>query len=390
MGEIFKKEQINSALPCTEERFSDGHGIEAEIEHYHRYFFARSYCRDKEVLDIASGEGYGSAILAQVASSVVGIDISEETVSHAQAVHARPNLKYLAGDVRKIPLQDHSVDVVVSFETLEHFYEHDLFMQEVKRVLRPDGCLIISTPNSDVYSAVGIPANPYHINELTRDEFSILCKKYFKYMSTVNQRTFVGSVLIGDSADSAVPMVFEARGKEYVESSKGLSRAFYLVSILSDVNNSFAHNSIFIHENIGSLLSSQVQFLYQTIDDNKKRIRDLEYIIAEQNKHLRQRNSIEYFKYRTSLIIRKRKLKKNAFKICNESTYFDKSWYLEQYPDVSTAGLNPVEHYINIGASEGRDPGPDFSTKKYFIENPEIQRAGINPLVYFEHLNKKQ
>ena len=175
MGEIFKKELPNAVLPYTGERFTDGHDIETEIEHYHRYFFARSYCRGKDVLDIASGEGYGSAILAQVASSVVGVDICAEAVSHARTVHTYPNLKYLTGDVRKIPLDDQSVDVVVSFETLEHFYEHDLFMQEVKRVLRPNGQLIISTPNSDIYSAIGIPANPYHVNELTKIEFSGLC-----------------------------------------------------------------------------------------------------------------------------------------------------------------------------------------------------------------------
>src|SRR5260221_243529 len=175
MGEIFKREAPNATLPFTGERFTDGHDIETEIEHYHRYFFARSYCRGKDVLDIASGEGYGSAILAQVASSVIGVDICGEAVSHAQTNHSYTNLGYLTGDVRNIPLGENSVDVVVSFETLEHFYEHDLFMQEVKRVLRPGGYLIISTPNSDIYSGIGVPANPYHVNELTKTEFTFLC-----------------------------------------------------------------------------------------------------------------------------------------------------------------------------------------------------------------------
>jgi ubiquinone/menaquinone biosynthesis C-methylase UbiE len=288
MGEIFKKELPNSILPFTGERFTDGHDIETEIEHYHRYFFARSYCRGKDVLDIASGEGYGAAILAQVASSVVGVDICDEAVSHAQNVHARSNLRYLTGDVRKIPLEDNSVDVVVSFETLEHFYEHDLFMQEVKRVLRPDGCLIISTPNSDIYSAVGIPANPYHVNELTKTEFTSLCKKYFKCMKTVNQRALVGSVLIGDSdADAAgLPIVFESRDKEYVECSNGLSRAFYLISVLSDKDDVTVHNSIYINESTRDLLNGRIQAFHQALEEKSRHIINLEIINVDKSKHI--------------------------------------------------------------------------------------------------------
>lgn len=286
MGEIFKKELPNATLAYTGERFTNGHEIETEIEHYHRYFFARSYCRGKDVLDIASGEGYGSAILAQVASSVVGVDICAEAVLHAQAMHVHPNLKYVTGDVRKIPLKDHSVDVVVSFETLEHFYEHDVFMQEVKRVLRPDGYLIISTPNSDIYSAVGIPANPYHVNELTKAEFTQLSKKYFKYGSTVNQRALAGSILLKDNDEMDLPLIFESRGQEYIESSKGLSRAFYLISILSDKDKITAHNSIYINESIPNLLHSKFQSFQQALEEKKGHIDNLEGITQDQGKHI--------------------------------------------------------------------------------------------------------
>lgn len=290
MGEIFKKETPNSIMPFTGERFTDGHDIETEIEHYHRYFFARSYCRGKDVLDIASGEGYGSAILAQVAHSVVGVDICEEAVLHAQKAHVRSNLKYLTGDVRHIPLEDKSVDVVVSFETLEHFYEHDLFMQEVKRILRPGGFLIISTPNSDIYSAIGIPANPYHVNELTKDEFNILCKKYFKYISTVNQRTLMGSMLITENDTTGLPLLFESRDKDHVECSKGLSKSYYLISILSDENSLIAQNSIYIYQNIRDLLNSKIQYFQQIINEKSRHIENIETMLQEKIEHI---NNIE-------------------------------------------------------------------------------------------------
>jgi len=248
VGAIFKKEVPDSRLPYTGERLSAGHQTQTEIEHYHRYYFARHYCCNKDVLDIASGEGYGSAILSQVASSVIGVDISEEAVAHAQTAHVHPNLKFLKGDTCHIPVADNSIDIVVSFETLEHFGEHHEFMKEVKRILRPDGRLIISTPDRDIYSPVGTEANPYHVLELTKQEFIDISKHYFQHIRMVNQRTLVGSALIVD--DNKVferdSIVFEHRGDTHVEVSQGLPRAPYLICIASDTDIPIISNSLLI------------------------------------------------------------------------------------------------------------------------------------------------
>ena len=104
------------------------------------------------MLDVASGEGYGTALLAQVAGSAVGVEIDPDTVTAARAEFQRPNLRYEQGDARALPVPDDSIDVVVSFETLEHLAEHDVFLSELRRVLRLDGLLIISTPDRDAYS----------------------------------------------------------------------------------------------------------------------------------------------------------------------------------------------------------------------------------------------
>src|SRR5258708_39818320 len=71
-------------LEFTGERFTTL--VEGEIrhEHLHRYFFALQFCAGKSILDIASGEGYGSALLATVASRVTGVDISDEAIGHAK------------------------------------------------------------------------------------------------------------------------------------------------------------------------------------------------------------------------------------------------------------------------------------------------------------------
>lgn len=71
-----------------------------------------------------------------------------------------------------------------------------------------------------------------------------------------------------------------------------------------------------------------------------------------------------------------------------KSRLFDGAWYLAMYPDVVQTGLSPALHYLRIGAGEGRDPGPEFSTKHYVASNPRLSRSGTNPLL--NHLRTGQ
>ena len=183
MGEIFERTAPPVALPWTGERLTTLTSGQVEIEHLHRYFFARALCRGLDVLDIAAGEGYGSALLAQVARSVTGVEIAPETVAHAREAYKKPNLTFLEGDARQIPCPDASFDAIVSFETLEHFYEHDHFMTELRRVLRPGGFVIMSSPERDVYSPAGSAPNPHHVHELTHDEFAALLHQHFGHVT---------------------------------------------------------------------------------------------------------------------------------------------------------------------------------------------------------------
>ncbi|MGE3509529.1 MAG: glycoside hydrolase family 99-like domain-containing protein [Vicinamibacterales bacterium] len=184
-----------SALPFTGERYVPDVGGNIRLEHLHRYVLAREYCRGHRVLDIASGEGYGSAMLADVAARVTGVDISPEAVSHAREAYTQANLEFLVGECAAIPLPDASVDVVVSFETLEHHGQHDLMMREVRRVLAPGGTLVISTPDKREYSDKPSYANPYHVRELYREEFERLLKGYFAHVKVLGQRIAGGSLL---------------------------------------------------------------------------------------------------------------------------------------------------------------------------------------------------
>jgi SAM-dependent methyltransferase len=234
MGEIFRRETAEHPEPFTGERLTTAIGGQVQIEHYHRYLFARSRVAGLDVLDVASGEGYGSALLAQVARSVVGVENSEPTVHGAAANFPRSNLRFVRADARVLPLADACVDAVVSFETIEHFDRQDEFLREVRRVLRPDGMFIVSTPDRDVYSPAGSAANPYHVHELTRLEFATLLRGAFQHVQMTHQRALIGSALLSETGSSAPPLVFDRRGDTHFEACIGLPRSPYVVAVASD------------------------------------------------------------------------------------------------------------------------------------------------------------
>ncbi len=274
MGEIFKRERASESLRFSGERLTDEATGQIEIEHLHRYFVARHYCRGKDVLDIASGEGYGSAYLAQVARSVIGVEIDPNAVAHAAKSYCYPNLRFQTGDARHIDLPDASVDVVVSFETLEHFYEHEDFIREIRRVLRGDGLLIISTPEQDVYSPTFSPANPFHVRELTKTQFVGLLQRNFPWVELCFQRPLIGSLIIPEthSAKPTGSLFSEKRGPEHFESHDGMARPLYLVAFASAAPQALASSYVYIENSaiaseivkINERLKAELQAIYES------------------------------------------------------------------------------------------------------------------------------
>ena len=187
-----------SALPWTGERFLPGVNGQVEMEHIHRYIAAMQLCQDKDVLDIASGEGYGCYMLAQVAKNVVGVDVDPTTIQTATDKYHSDKITFKHGSCAAIPLDDNSIDVVVSFETIEHIKEQTQFIDEVKRVLRPNGIAIISTPDPVIATPLGSPQNEFHIRELYREEFYRMLNKHFKNVLFFGQRSITGSLIFTD------------------------------------------------------------------------------------------------------------------------------------------------------------------------------------------------
>ncbi|MDP3028250.1 MAG: methyltransferase domain-containing protein [Deltaproteobacteria bacterium] len=250
------------------------------LEHVHRYQLAQGLCDGKTVLDIASGEGYGSAMLASVAKSVIGVDISPEAVRHATEKYASNNLEFRTGSCDSIPVHDASVDVVVSFETIEHHDRHEEMFREIKRVLRPDGILIISSPDKHEYSDVPKYNNPYHVKELYREEFIGLIGKNFKHFALYGQRVVYGSgIFLENYPTRIVSGILE----ENCIQSVGMSRPHYFIAITSDValpelTTSFLEQAGFIAD-----IERQVSRFNQTIAERDAQISTLDQTVAERD-----------------------------------------------------------------------------------------------------------
>lgn len=155
-------------------------------EHVTRYSCALDIVKDKVVLDIASGSGYGTKMLSSSAKKVYGVDVNEVAVNYATKHYGSKNIEYKVGDGELIPLPDNSVDVVVTFETIEHIKDYEKFVAEVQRVLKPEGLAIVSTPN-DLEFAEG---NHFHLHEFEYTELTSLLKKYFKNITPYFQATW--------------------------------------------------------------------------------------------------------------------------------------------------------------------------------------------------------
>ncbi|MEA2186993.1 MAG: hypothetical protein QOK16_2004 [Solirubrobacteraceae bacterium] len=211
--------------------------VQVAYEHYHRYFWAANLTRGRRVLDLGSGEGFGSAILAVESESVRGIDIDERSIAHSQLNYGAPNLQFSVGSALELgAFDDDAFDVVVSFEVLEHLVEQERMLEQIDRVLAPDGMLIISTPDRRTYSEATGRENPFHARELSEQEFRELLATRFAHVGLWGQRTFCGSRI--NAHDSGVgegsrTVFVEKTGEEWREAADPVP--MYLVAVASRI-----------------------------------------------------------------------------------------------------------------------------------------------------------
>ncbi len=222
----------------TGERFVPGVRGEIELEHVHRYLFARQFVEGRDVLDIACGEGYGCVLMSGIARSVIGVDIDTDVIDRARSSHAGDNIDFKSGSCTSIPMADASIDVVVSFETIEHIDQHDQFMAEIRRVLRPGGLLLISTPDTRTYVESSPEQNPFHVKEMDKQEFIDLLTDGFNHARFGVQRCLAGSLLVPLDSESSMttPALYrlDASSSTVEDCGRFADAGMFLIGIASD------------------------------------------------------------------------------------------------------------------------------------------------------------
>jgi ubiquinone/menaquinone biosynthesis C-methylase UbiE len=273
---------LTEADAFTGERFLPGVVGEIAYEHCHRYAFARRYVAGRRVLDAACGEGYGSALLAEAADTVVGVDIDAQVVAKAAATYGKNGkLSFEAASVTRLPLTDASVDVVVSFETIEHLKAVDQppMLAEFARVLAPRGILILSSPNRPEYSEARGYANPFHFHELDRDELSQLLQPRFAAQRWFHQRRNLGSAKWSETPRER----FETHAGSAAEvGTAAVPPAMYFIVIAAS-----APESLPTHEPAVSLYVDGEDAEWKRIDHEAREVLRLDGLLVARDEMLR-------------------------------------------------------------------------------------------------------
>lgn len=267
-----------------------GHLIEAE--HLARYRWAGMLISGGRVLDAGCGLAYGTSMLARSgASEVIGVD-SAVPVLDAVRADMPDNVTLEAGDIRDLPHDDGSFDAVVCFEVLEHLDDPGAALDELARVLAPQGLLVASSPNRNVYP----PTNPHHHHEFLPQELAEEVGSRFSNVRLVRQHDYISSAILTDEAFTASGEMPLGELRVYKSMEGSVDREAFTLALASDgplpdppmvqiVTDTVELNEVFhLYREQEELLQRQLQYIHE-LEERLRDERDIQsrLIEAEQN-----------------------------------------------------------------------------------------------------------
>lgn len=169
------------------------------------YEFAAEQVKGKHVLDYGIGSGFGTVLLAEDAEHITGVDIFKKTIAFCKKNHRKENVKFVQiGSSYTTPFPDDHFDMITSFQVIEHVDNVEAYLLEFKRILKPGGTLLITTPNRS-YRLLPFqkPWNEEHLREYSKRGL---------YKDIVN--VFDKVQIISVSGNDAVTQIEHARVKQ--------------------------------------------------------------------------------------------------------------------------------------------------------------------------------
>ena len=215
-------------LPLTGERTVPG--VPAENYWFRRhevaYRFVAPLVAGRRVLEVGCGEGYGTALLADGAGTILGVDYDALTVAHAAAAY--PRTRFVRANLAALPIRGAFVDVVATLQVIEHVWNHGEFVRECGRVLRPGGLLVVTTPNRLTFSpGQDSPRNPFHAREFTAAELTEL----------LTGHGFADARLYGLHAGARLAALDEAHGGSLVDAQLAAPPGQWSAELAADVTS---------------------------------------------------------------------------------------------------------------------------------------------------------
>ncbi len=256
-------------MEFTGERVVPGE-VEPDLfnEHLARYLFVRQFVSGREVLDLGCGSGYGSSLIAGDASRVVGLDVSPEAVQYSRENFSAPNLYYLVSDAAQTGLASSRFDVVVCFEVIEHLARQENLVEEACRLLKPDGMLVVSTPNRVFYTEERQLVNPYHTREFDFQEFRSFLGSYFPQVEVFYQN-HISSIFVGGAR---LPLKVVSKFATQDEEMQATSN-FFVAVCSKEASGPLSSGSLVYLSSTGNLLREKEQRIEKLESQVKERDR---------------------------------------------------------------------------------------------------------------------
>jgi SAM-dependent methyltransferase len=143
------------------------------------YRYAATLASSSRVVDAGCGEGFGTQLLADVATSVAGLDYSAAAIALCRQTWHKPNLSFRHADLTRPFAITETFDLVINFQVLEHLRDDLAFVQNLRTLLAPGGRLLLTTPNR----LKSFSENPYHLREYTAPELRHLLERVFPHVT---------------------------------------------------------------------------------------------------------------------------------------------------------------------------------------------------------------